>query len=443
MLSAPDAVAHTRDLLAIRAAEAETLDNVHKYLHGEQALPVVVQGAPVEVRRLAAMSRINICRLPVETQAQRLFVTGFRDADSAVDDPAWMIWQANKMDRRQNGLHRAALAYNASYTVVLPGEPHSVIRCVSPRRMTAVYGTDPDWPMYALEVDGDLYRLYDDEAVYTLYEDRDNRDFRESYTPKFIMAEVHAQGVCPVVRYRASDDLDGEDSPGEVRPLMPLQDQLDETTFGLLTAQHFQAFRQRYVIGWTTPDETTKAKAAASRLWTFDDPDITIGEFSQVALDGYHGSRSATLEMAAMISQTPPHHLLGKMVNLSAEALAAAESGASRKSQETETNFGESHEQTLRLAARAEGIDVSDGAQVVWRDTEARSLAATVDALGKMVQMLGIPPEVVWERIPGWTPQDSAAARAALDKADAFGNLAALLAGADAPETNPLPDAIG
>jgi hypothetical protein len=72
------------------------------------------------------------------------------------------------------------------------------------------------------------------------------------------------------VRFRNLLDLD-DDQVGEVEPLMPLQDQIDFTTFGLLVAQHYQSFRQRYIIGWTTDDENEKAKAGASRMWTFDD----------------------------------------------------------------------------------------------------------------------------------------------------------------------------
>ena len=35
----------------------------------------------------------------------------------------------------------------------------------------------------------------------------------------------------------------------------------------------------------------------------------------------------------------------------------------------------------------------------------ARSFAQTVDALGKLATMLGLPPEVLWEDIPGYTAE--------------------------------------
>jgi hypothetical protein len=420
----------TRRLLKIRRAECEELDRVHMYWRGEQPLPVVPRGTPTEVKRMAQMSRVNVLPLVVDVPAQSLYVVGYRQDGQGDDDPAWAIWQANKLDAHQTGVHRAALGYGTSYTLVMPGDPHSVIRGLSPRKMTTLYGDDPEWPQVALEVrrseTGITYRLYDDVTVWFLDEEESSRPAGEKINPVLKSSSVHGAGVCPVVRFRNHDDLDDEVS-GEIAPLIPLQDQIDFTTFDLMVAQHFTAFRQRYIMGWLAPTETEKVKASASRLLTFEDPDVKVGEFGQTDLSGYLDSRESTLQHLAIISQTPPHYLLGKLVNLSAEALAAAEAGQRRKIAEREVLFGEAWEQTIALAGRLEGLEVDDGAQVRWRDTEARALASTVDALGKMAQMLGIPPQVLWEKIPGWTQQDVERAKAAAAQADSIGSLTALL----------------
>jgi hypothetical protein len=76
---------------------------------------------------------------------------------------------------------------------------------------------------------------------------------------------------------------------------------------------------------------------------------------------------------------------------------------------EHQYSLGESTEQMIRLAGLAmgtpEGLDAwwDDSAQVVWRNTEPQSLAATIDALGKAAQMLEVPVEVLWELWPGMT----------------------------------------
>lgn len=429
MLSEAEAVTVGHELMAIHEAEDEMLEQVHAYWRGDQPLPIPPNGVPVDVRRLAQMSRVNMCKLVIDVLAQSLFVDGFRQPRTADNAPVWEAWQANKLDASQTGVHRAALAYGTSYTVVSAGDPHAVIRGLSPRKLTALYDEDDDtWPVFALECrKSHEYRIYDDEAVYLLSRDKDApKPEGAEHGLRFSGASPHDFGVTPVVRFRNTMDCDGEHL-GEISDLVPLQNQLDLTTFELLVAQHFQSFRQRYVLGWTSDDEATTAKAAASRLWTFDDPDVKVGEFGEVDLGGYLDSRAATIENLATISQTPPHHVLGKLVNLSAEALAAAEAGQRRKIDERKTLFGESWEQTLALVAIAEGLAFDDGSQVVWRDTEARALASTVDALGKMVQMLGLPPEVVWERIPGFTQQDVETAKALAASSDSIGQLTALL----------------
>lgn len=438
-----------RILYEYHQAERGPLDAVRRYWKGRQALPAVIpSSAPREVRAMARIARVNVCAIVVDTLAQSTFVDGFRAKDDADDLDVWNTWQANRMDARQTGIHRAAFAYGASYAVVLPGDPVPVIRGVSPRNMTAVYGEDPDWPMWALEKLGNkLWRLYDDEAIYYISETevRSNTGQPELGF-QHLETREHGEGVTPVVRFLDEDDLDADDDVepdpsvfgesvrdvpmrGQVAPLLCVQDQIDLTTFGLLVAQHYSAFRQRWAIGWVADSEKEKMEAAASQLWTFDEnpEEMKLGEFSETNLEGYIKSREASLRHAATLSQTPVHELIGELVNLSAEALAAAEAGRDRKVDERKTLLGESHEQAMWLVGRLTGIEIPDDAQVVWRDTSARAFAATVDALGKLVTMLGIPPQELWERVPGATRQDVERWKAAAEQGDSFRVLADML----------------
>jgi hypothetical protein len=432
-------------LKGFRDAERGPLDVVRRYWKGRQDLPAVIPtNAPAEVKAMARMSRVNVIAIVVDTLAQSMFVDGFRAKDDADDLAVWQVAQRNRWDKRQTGVHRATAAYGAAYVVVLPGDPVPVMRGVSPRHMTCVYGEDPDWPLWALESLGrGLYRLYDDEAIYYVSEVKRGSGEKG---PAFEHVETREHGVdlgvTPVVRFLDEDDLDIEDDieptggngvdlpmRGQVAPLVPLQDQVDLTTFSLHVAQHYSAFRQRWAIGWVPDDEAQKIKAAASQLWTFDkEPDeMKVGEFEQTSLDGFIKSREASMRHAAALSQTPVHELTGDLVQLSAEALAAAEAGKDRKVSERQALAGESHEQVFWVVGRLTGVDVPDDAQVVWRDTSARAFAATVDALGKLSQMLGVPPQELWERIPGTTKQDVERWKLEAEKGDAFSNLAAML----------------
>lgn len=428
MLNAASAIEQTRSMLQWRAAEADHLGRIHAYLRGRQPLPIIPAGVPNEVRRLAEMSRVNVLDLVISAVAQSLYVDGYRAERDPDDAPAWDVWQANQMDARQTGVHRGALAFGVSYVTVLPGDTAPVIRGYSPRRVTALYGEDDLWPMFALRTEPSgkewLYRLYDDEAVYYL-----SGSEKPDAEVLWLETRAHDVGVCPVVRFQNTMELDDE-VRGEIEPLMPIQDQIDLTTFELLVAQHYGAFRQRYILGWTAESEAQQLKASAARLWTFEDSkeEIAVGEFAQTDLKGYLDSREASLRHAATISQTPAHELLGQMVNLSAEALVAAEASQRRKITEREMSFGESWEQVLALAGRIQGVEQGSGAQVRWRDTESRALSATVDALGKMAAMLGVPVQELWEKIPGVTQQDVERWKTTVAEGDPIASLEALLA---------------
>jgi hypothetical protein len=459
VLRRDQAVEQVRILQSEHNAERLQLDVVRRYWKGRQPLPTIIDtNSPRIVKTMARIARVNICPVVIDSLAQSTFVDGFRGAKSDVNADVWQAWQANKMDARQTGLHRSTFAYGAAYAVVMPGDPLPTIRAVSPRSMTAMYGEDPDWPIFALErLARDSWKLYDETAVYYVSEERrarpsdgysgDPQAAAES-TYTFVSSQEHGLGYTPVVRYLDEDDLDCDDevsseidesiypettTRGQIAPLRSLQDQIDLTTFDLLVAQHFAAFRQRYVIGWTAASEQELLKASAASVWTFADGEdsegggVKVGEFGQTDIGPYIASRDASLRHAATLSQTPVHELVGTLVNLSAEALAAAENGHDRKVDERKTLLGESHEQTLRLVGKAMGKDVPEDAEVIWRDTSARTFAATVDGLGKLATMLNVPSPELWSMIPGVTQQDVERWKANAQTGDAFAQLADIL----------------
>jgi hypothetical protein len=87
-------------------------------------------------------------------------------------------------------------------------------------------------------------------------------------------------GVCPVVRYRDRNLLAGEESLGIVEPLMVINERITEHTFQMLVNDYFQAFKQRYVLGWVPRNEQEELKAGAARIWYIDeDPqDVKIDQ---------------------------------------------------------------------------------------------------------------------------------------------------------------------
>jgi len=424
-LTPEQAVDRARELHEQSQSEKQRLDDVRRYWKGRQRLPIVLPAtAPTEARILARSARVNVIDLVVESLAQGLSVDGYRGATETEDAAVWGVWQANRMDARQSIIHRAVLAYGIAYAVVTPGEPVPVIRGLSPRRLTTLYDDgEPDWPAFALErAPAGPWRLYDEMSVHLLTEDSGAFTYEST--------SEHGAGVVPVIRYLEVQDPDWDDEPsdesypatrglqrqviGQVAPLMALQDQIDIKAWDLLVAQHFSANQQRYVLGWMAPDEETKLKMSGSTIWTFggNAQDIQVGVIQGAPLDGHLESLQASFRQVASLSQTPAHELVGQLVNLSAEALAAAEAGRDRKIADRQTTIGEAHEQTMSLAGRLAGMQLPVDAQVIWRDTSARSFAATVDALVKLVQV-GVPLAEVLTLVPGLSQQDTERIKAA------------------------------
>lgn len=433
-----DVVDLTNDVLLPQwRSERATLDRIddwYRWNHDDPHSPAQ-QRSTTEYKQLTGRAQTPWLGLVVSTTAQTLYVEGYRRSGESDSAPPWRFWQENQLDARQISVHRAALAYGHAYTLVLPGrsftgEATPVIRGISPREMLAVY-QDPaadDWPMYALRArptrvrdendkinKGLTLQVYDDEAVYRLQVVGDGTSKRVTY----IDYEEHNVGLCPVVRFANALDLEGR-TPGEVEPFISVAARIDQTTFDRLVVQRFSSWVVRTIAGMSAPEyldgesqaeyeARTKHRLKVEDILVADDPDTKFGSLPATPLGGFIEAKDSDVRDLAAVSQTPPHHLLGQMANLSAEALQSAEVGRSRKSEERRHLFGESWEQTLRLAAYQLGdLDAARDveAQVVWRDIDSLSLAAVADALGKISDQLGVPGEALWERIPGVTQTD-------------------------------------
>jgi hypothetical protein len=167
------------------------------------------------------------------------------------------------------------------------------------------------------------------------------------------------------------------------------------------------------------PDSKTEQAAQALKLRVEDllvstSKDTSFGVLPGGSIENQVKATDADLRLLSAITQLPPHHLLGLSSNLQAEALAAATEGLQRKAFDFKTNAGEFHEQMARLCAMAEGDYVTAAAwdlRVRWKDTESGSLLQAANALGMLATTLGVPLEMLWERVPGWTDTDVARAK--------------------------------
>lgn len=410
--------------------ERDRLERIDKWYRWTQEEIQLPRKSTPELRQLAELSKVPWLQLVVTGTAQAMYVDGYRSrldpagpSDGQIQQssdqlsPPWRTWMANGMDRRQIAVHRAALAYGYSFVTVLPGEDPltgdemAVLRGVSPRKMYALW-EDPaedDWPQYALRMieqrgrDEYLMHLFDDTGVHTLSVGESGTKVAYQGRP-----QVHDAGVCPVVRYANMLDLDGR-TPGEVEPFIPVAARINKTAYDRMLTQHFNSWKVRTVAGMSEPDtdeeaNRTRLKLRQDDLLIAEDKDTVFGTLDETRMEGFIAAHRADVETLAAVSQTPTHELTGQMANLSAEALAAARASLNQKVTERQKSFGQSHAQVLRLSAALVGEDdyaTDITGRVTWQDMEIRSMSQAADALGKMVQMLGVPPTATWARVPG------------------------------------------
>lgn len=428
--------------LAAHIEERRDFDEIHEYMMPWTADTAARHiGANIKTKNkkihaeIARMSVAPFVGLVVDTYSQSLKVDGFYTQDRSRAQ-AWQWWQRNKMPARQTGLHRAALTYGTAYASVLPANSDAVrIGVHSPRRMVTLYsdsigipgrwGSSDEYPMLALEIGKDYLRLFDEEHVYYFGVEHKpqsvshwlDRAFMHPANLPLIEVRRHNVGVVPIVRYQDRMLADGEERRGIVQHLLGLQDRINRTNYEQGVAQHFAAFKQRYVVGWMPTDEIQAFKQSVADTQFFQDANVKVGQYDETDLSRYVESRQSSVRDFAALAQVPAQSLGANAIsNISADGLAALETSKDRQAAEIQTSFSESHEQLLRLCCHV--VDDEEGAsdyesEIQWEGTSARSFAQTVDGLGKLATMLGIPAEELWQDIPGWTKERVERARRA------------------------------
>jgi hypothetical protein len=432
-----------------RPAEADRLERIHDalkpYRLPSEFVPTVQipDDAPTLMKELARKSETNYLPLLLDTYSQVLKVDGYQSAASDEPSSSWLDWQRNRMDARQTGLHRSTLQYGTAYALALPGtlngESAPAVRCFSPRRMTALYqdAEFDEWPMLAAYVDGSHLVLLDEDGEYRFGDERGVLGTSSSLLPwpgslTPLQPRSHGLGFVPVVRYRDRMLLSGEEQLGIVEPLLTIQERIHEQTFQGMVAGYFEAFRQRYVLGWVPKSEQEELKAGAARIWYIDEDPANVKIDALPAGDprAYLEPRAQAIRDFAAIGQIPAQSLgVDGISNISDATLAGLEAAKNRRAGEIQTSLGESHEQLMRLCGHIRGDDSAASdveSEVRWRDFEARSFAATVDGIVKLVQAQILPPEMAVEEVPGVTQQEARRAQAGMRRARAAAMVAGL-----------------
>lgn len=379
-----------------------------------------------------------------DSPVERLQVAGFQPYGEGPDAEAWRVWQVNNLDcDSQLGFLSSVLAAR-SYVLVW-GDPD-----------------DPDTPCVTFEDAGQAIVAYEPgsrykrKAALKRWQDG-NRMFATLYTAdelwKFerpltrveksqMMAEFDQQaeewlprevdepnpqpnpmGLVPMVEVPNRPML-ARDPISDVATVIPLQHAVNLLWAHLFTASDFAALPQRYILGGEAPkqpifDESGKKigekpfdmqKLIDERIFWAQGDGLSAGSWPAAQLSVYSDVIETAIGHLAAQTRTPQHYLIGKMANLSSDALIAAEAGLVKRTQEKQLWFGQALREVQRLIALAQGdkakADAYRAGKTLWGDTESRSRTQLVAALVQL-KSVGWPFEDL-ARQYGLTPDDVA-----------------------------------
>jgi hypothetical protein len=406
--------------------QAQRAARYRAYYDGEQPVPAMLGSEERQhFRAFLALAGANWAELIVNAVAERLDVVGFRFGGST--ERAWLIWQASGMDADGEMVQTDALVTGSAPVSIQPdeGNPTGVTitaeapeqACVlydpaAPRRRVAGYKRfrdatpDDEQPVDATEI------LVTAEWVVT-WDGEQRRTGAPADVQPNPAGTVNMVEIVPHPRTLGAPR-------SELKPVLPLQDRINVTLFNRLVGADYGAFRQIWATGLRMAREviseaedgepvTRPVKPfdiGADRLLVNEKEGGRFGAIAGDSLAGYLAAVEQDVKMLAAITSTPAHYLLGDMVNMSADAIKAAEAGLVKKVARRARHIGEGWEEVVRVALGIVGdpgaVDVQGETQ--WADFEVRSMGQLVDALVKLAT-IAVPTEVLWEKY-GASPQD-------------------------------------
>ncbi|GAB7187160.1 hypothetical protein ATKI12_6991 [Kitasatospora sp. Ki12] len=415
-------------------AEADELKTLWDYATGDPPIPNVPGVAPGDAREWMKLARANWAGLVIDATSERLGVDGFRfgtEGGLTADQDANRIWQENHLDADADLVHYGALSQRRAYALVERGpDGRPVVTHETPRQMVVEYEQGSrrriasalklwldDWTGTTRAT------LWLPDRIHYFASKREAAGFAifrsslRAWDPLPLPGTEEGVARNPLGRVPVVDFVNRRNrhvvGMAEHEDVLPIQDRINLSLINLVAAMRYGAFRQRFAAGLEVDEDPVTGKPIEPfqldirRLWTTDNPDVKFGEFAATDLVPYVKAVEAATQDLAAISRTPPHYLLGQVVNVSGDALKAAETGLVSKVRDRQRNFGESWEAVMRLAFAVLGDEqraTAYDAETVWRDPESRTLAELADAAVKR-QAAGVPWRQRMEGM-GYTPTE-------------------------------------
>lgn len=390
----------------------------------------------------------NWCAPVVNSPAERMNVLGVQldDEQREVDKDLARVWRANDCDRGSSEAISITLATGRSFATVW-GNPDDedtpVVTFERPDQAIIQYG-DMRQRIAGMRLwrdDQHEYATLDDGRFLWKFKRSAMQDGRlrsglvvpssaiGGWQPREVDDEPwplpNPLGEVSMVELPNHSLLDMDNPISDIDGVIAMQDAINLVWAYLMNALDYASLPQRVVMGADMPEVPildSEGRIVGKRpldlnqlvkdrvLWipgsSTNKP--TIGEWSAANLEVFSKVIEYAIEHISAQTRTPPHYLIGKIQNVSADALTAAETGLVSKTGERITYLSPGTREIFRLIARAQGNEAKANAvrsgRVIWGDVQFRALSQKVDALAKL-RGIGFPLEWIAEQY-GLTPPE-------------------------------------
>lgn len=425
-------------------------DELEDYTTGNHPFPSGDRRYVKALREFQKMCRTNYYGLVTMSPVERMKVNGmkFNDTNEA-DQEAAAMWMANDMDFQEAMIHLYAATFGDAFVLVSPPDDDSneqpIFTMEDPRMCGLEY--DPVRPTrgiagakmwqdtYTERIVGVLY-LPDSIAYYVgpkaeELQDTDVKTLTRRLTTfgdangfNLVDVQKNPVGVVPLVRYAWNPSLNYTSlAEAESFNLKDVQDRINATVLDRMIITRSQAYKQRWASGISIPTGRQGQRKppfdpGSDVLWVTETENAKFGEFQEADIRQILDAVQQDVGDMAAISKTPPHYLLGKIVNASGDALKASEAGLVSKTRLRMRSMGWSHEAITRIGFRYLGNQkYKKAAKTLWANPEEQATSSLADAGLKYTQM-GIPLALAMEKME-FTPEEIAFAVAEKKKEDA------------------------
>lgn len=280
----------------------------------------------------------------------------------------------------------------------------------------------------------------------------------DAWEPRELNDEPNPQpnpmGRVPLVEI-PNRPLLASDPVSDIAGTVAMQDAINLLWAQLFTASDYASLAQRIIIGAEVPkvpildangqkigDKPVPLKRfVEERVLWIENPNAKVDSWPAANLTAYTDIIEVAVGHIAAQTRTPQHYLVGRMANLSGDALIAAETGLVKKVQEKQLWYGQALREVFELMALARGEESKARAlasgEILWADPQSRNIAQLTDSLLKLKQ-IGFPFEFLATRF-GLTPPEVQALMALREREAELDPVSAMMSGSRTMAPDALP----